>query len=551
MKNKQLFCFIFLLLLSTVSMRVFAEAKGVKPSFVSGYSFVKNQLIVMMFDGPCFHLGSNEQEWLRVQQGMTVQNGDSIRTGSHGYLILSWSDNNMILLKPNTAIRVGIQPDHIPQVNIGTYNGELMLSARNSGFVEINGQHGSFSVNHGEASIISDVEGEIIRSVKGLTAFKNKNKQKIFTIPENYALKITKEGIEEPLTAFDSQTEYHSYRRFEKWLKRFNLVHAKKNLDVNYKIDTVKINDRFLNNLVRQDNGYYSIMGKDGSIPKRIHLQVKISPYPAPEDNFELSLGKDLLYAFRDGRDGYHEVVFEPPTIPDFFITIHSIDSLERRNRIFSTGITVENKRSLVEKARDYCRKLSEAFSRRDQIWLRTNVSRDFRDWQGNSWFDFVNMTEDTMRRYRDIRLILHPFNFEIQNNKILIHLNYRLSALTSDWGFRYEDRGSEIFTLKEEDGKYKLYSKTSGMFFNRLKVAVDLKKGVIRGRITDERTKRPISGVSVTVTGTRYRTTSNSMGEYAFYNLTPGTYNLKFAKNGYGNITATKVRVNPSGEQF
>jgi protocatechuate 3,4-dioxygenase beta subunit len=160
-------------------------------------------------------------------------------------------------------------------------------------------------------------------------------------------------------------------------------------------------------------------------------------------------------------------------------------------------------------------------------------------------------MAEDTLRRYRDVRLTLHPFRFEISGGNTIVHLNYRMSALTADWNFRYEDRGSEVITLRPEDGEMRLYSKTAGMFFNRLKVAVDLRQGIVRGRITDERTKRPVSGVSVTVRNTNYHTTTDSMGEYVIYNMNPGTYDLRFHKNGYGELTATRVTVKPAGEQF
>jgi hypothetical protein len=211
----------------------------------------------------------------------------------------------------------------------------------------------------------------------------------------------------------------------------------------------------------------------------------------------------------------------------------------------------VQNQRAKKEIARAFCKEMVTAMQKRDHIWLRDHVSRDYRDWQGNTYFDFLKMSEDTLRNYRDVRLSLHPFRFEFRDGKIVVHLNYRLSALTSNWGFRYEDRGSDIFTIAYEEGFWRLTSKVSGLFFARLKVAVDLRQGVLKGRVTDERTRSPISGATVSIRGTRFTTTTDSMGEYMFYNVPPGEYDLKFFKNGYGELTATRVTVKPAGEQF
>jgi hypothetical protein len=160
-------------------------------------------------------------------------------------------------------------------------------------------------------------------------------------------------------------------------------------------------------------------------------------------------------------------------------------------------------------------------------------------------------MIEDTLRTYRDIRLFIHPFRFEFIDKKILVHLNYRLSALNSDWTFRFEDRGTDVLTLKPEDGFYRITAKISGLLFKRMSVATDLRMGLLKGRIIDELGKRPLSGVQVILANTKYKTTTNSMGEYVFYNIPPGTYDIKFQKNGYGELTATKITVKAAGEQF
>jgi hypothetical protein len=506
--------------------------------------------MAMTVDGPCYFRGPHDHEWQRIRPGQTLKHEDSIRTTDNGYLILSWSAENLIMVKPNSGMRVLHVQHGMTQIVLQLHNSEVLVSARDSGLLEIQSRQGSMIVNHGEASIVCRENYDLIRSLKGETAFRITDSAEDCRIPENYGLQINADKTCLPLTMFDPESEYESFRRFAAWLKRFDRLHRQHSTEVPFRLDSIRINDQFLSNMNKEEQ-YHVLETRDGRIPAKIHLQVKITPYPGPADRFELNLGKDLFYAMREGRDGYHEVIFTPPSIPEFLLSIQMVDRLERRISIFKAGLIVENKRLREQKARQFCREMSDAFSRRDQLWLRTRVSREYRDWQGNTWYDFFNMSDDTLRRYRDIRLTLHPFRFEVRDGMTLVHLNYRLSALTPDWNFRYEDRGSEIITLKQEEGQLRLYSKTAGMFFNRLKVAIDLRQGVLRGRITDERTRRPIAGASVTLRGTRFRATSDSMGEYIICNVPPGSYDLRFYKNGYGELTATRITLKPAGEQF
>ena len=144
---------------------------------------------------------------------------------------------------------------------------------------------------------------------------------------------------------------------------------------------------------------------------------------------------------------------------------------------------------------------------------------------------------------------MIHPFRFEFRKGETLVHVNYRLTALTANWNYRYDDKGSDIYTLKAEEGIWKLKSKVSGMFFNRMKTTIDVRKAVLRGRVTDERTGRPIEGVKVTLVGTDYTAITDSMGEYIIYSVEPGRYNILFSKNGYANLTASSVTLNPAGQ--
>lgn len=546
---------VILVLLSIVlalfSSALEAKEETVRLANISGHGYVQEQLTVLFCNGPVYYRNFNENNWHRVEKHQSLMHGDSLRTGNHGYAVIAWSADNLILVKPKSGMRFTVHPEKIPQVSIQLFKATLMLSARESGLIEVEAKHCSMVVNHGETSIQSNDSHDIVKAVKGQAACRLSGMSEPMIIPESYFLEISPKGKEKPLTMFDPQSEYYSFRRFANWLNRFSTLHESTSLEIPFKIGTVRVNGSFLASLPLNDKGFYILDSGTSKIPRTVHLQFKITPYPGPRDNFELYLGKNLAYAVREGADGYHEVVIPTPSIPDFLCAIHSVDSLGRKVRVFKAGFEVQNQRSKKQIAIDFCKQMETAMKRRDQIWLRNHISRDYRDWQGNTCFDFLKMSEDTLREYRDVRLTLHPFRYEFRENQILIHINYRLSALTSNWNFRYEDRGSEIFTIAYEDEFWRLRSKVSGMFFARLKVAVDLRQGVLRGRISDERTRVPISGATVKIQGTRFTTSTNSMGEYMFYNVPPGEYDLKFSKNGYGEITATKVVVKPAGEQF
>lgn len=549
MKKKTTLLVIVLMMISLAECCLYGQAGSVIPSLRPGHSFIPDQLSVMLIDGPAYYSNPLDRKWHRIRQGQTIKPDDSVRTESHGYLILAWGPENMVLIKPHSGLRI----EHLSgqQVNLQLHRGEVLLSARNSNSVSLTARHGVLQTGHGEASVVSGENGETIRAIKGEALFRLSGNSAATVIPENYSLHINSEGRESPLSMFDPSSEYESFKRFSGWLKKFDYIHGIYSNDLPFTVDSVKINDRFISSLPVSENRNMILETENGQIPHKLHLQLKITPYPAPTDRFEVYLGKDLVYALREGRDGYFEVIFTPPSIPEFLLTINRVDLQNRRVSIFKQGFTVENMRLREQRARQFCHELTTAMSRRDQAWLRKHVSRDYRDWQGNTWYDFFNMMDDTLRKFRDVRLTLHPFRFEVRDGQTLIHLNYRLSALTSDWKYRFEDRGSDIFTLKIEDNELKLSSKTAGLFFNRLKVAVNLRHGVIKGRITDERTGRPVSGVSVTLPGTRYRAQTDSMGEYVIYNVIPGSYDIKFFKNGFGELTATRVKVNPAGEQF
>lgn len=542
---------VLLMTATGIAGNCYERNRGSLPSIRPGHSFIPGQLMAMMVDGPAYYYNLNTASWQRIIANQTIKHGDAVRTTANGYLLLTWSADNMIMLKPHTSIHFAASNAVNAAVPITVHSGEIMVSCRNSDQIRIETKHGIVTPSHGETSVTVK-NGEItLRAVRGMSRMLLSGNTAPSEIHESYSLNISADGKENPLTRFDPATEYYSFRRFDTWLSTFTNLHRMYSPEVPFKIDSVRINDRFITSLPRHENNFYIIETENGTIPDSIHLQLKVTPYPAPGDKLELYLGKDLTYALREGRDGYHEVIFTPPSIPEFLMAVHMIDSQQRKVNIFQAGFVVENRRIRSQKARQFCEEMADAMRKRDQIWFRRHVSRDYRDWQGNTWYDFFNMADDTMRRYRDIRLTLHPFRYEIREGETLVHLNYRISALTADWTYRYEDRGSEIFTLRQEDGLLKLYSKVAGLFFNRLRVAIDLRKGVLRGRIVDQRTRRPVSGVSVTVRGTSFHATTDSMGEYVIYNIPTGNYDIKFHRNGFGEVTATGVAIKPSGEQF
>ena len=549
MIKKLLKTLLILLMPLLCCSEVFALAKTALPDYHDDDYYVPGHLIVAMCDGPVYFCPSGERSWQQVKNGQTVMHGDSLRTLGNGYIALTWDAKNMVLVKPNSGLRVMIFPEAKGyKLQMQLFTAEIMVSARNSAQMVTESRFGTSLVTLGDCSIISNDNQEIIRSAKGQTLFKQSLNGNETTVPEGYVLEMEPSGAAKPLCQFNIATEYENYKRFENWLKRFERQHERRLTEITYKIDSVKINGEFLSNM-QYENGLYSIETADKRIPKNILFQFKLTPLPPPEQRFEVSLGKDLVYAVREGRDDYYEVNFALPSIPEFFVTISQLDSINRRVRIFNAGFSVFNKRLAELKAREFCKQMSEAVTKRDQLWFRKYVAKDYRDFQGNTWTDFSLVCQTIMRNYRDIRLMIHPFRFEFRKGETLVHVNYRLTALTGNWRYRYDDKGSDIYTLKAEEGVWKLRSKVSGMFFNRMKTTIDLRKAVLRGRVIDERTGTPIEGVKVTVAGTDLKGITDSMGEYVIYNVEPGRYNIQFSKNGYGNLTAASVTLSPAGE--
>ncbi|HEY9069337.1 MAG TPA: carboxypeptidase-like regulatory domain-containing protein [Candidatus Ozemobacteraceae bacterium] len=546
---------ILVAVLAGLSCRVPAALAAENPDLAASVStdgYVRDQLVLVFSDGPVYFSHADQADWKRVAQRQVFIDGDGIRTGPRGYAVVAWSTDNLLLIKPGSGVRFAIRPaGSLPRLAVRVHEAALFIAARDSQSVEIEGRHGNLAVTNGEAVYLSNEKRDLVRALKGKAPFRPTGANTSTDIPEGYGVDVDAQGNVTPLTAYDARREYDDWRRFNTWLRNFDTLHRRLSTEIGYRVDSVLINDRFVGTMETDQDGYRIIDPGSDAAPRLLHVRLKLTPYPRPTDRFELYINKDLVYALREGRDGFFEVKIPTPTFPELFATIHSIDSVGRRDRIFHERFVIYNRHRKIDEIRAFLQQLSTAMARRDNIYLRDHISREYKDWFGNTWFDFVKMFDDSLRDYRDIRLILHPHTFKFKGEQVLVNMNYRLSALTGNWRWRYEDTGSELMTLTFEEGEWRIRSKAKGLFFQRLKVAIDLRLGVLRGRVTDERTGAPIVGATVKIRQRGLKTVTDSMGEYIIYNIPAGTYDMEISKNGYGTLTATRVEVAPTGQRY
>jgi hypothetical protein len=74
---------------------------------------------------------------------------------------------------------------------------------------------------------------------------------------------------------------------------------------------------------------------------------------------------------------------------------------------------------------------------------------------------------------------------------------------------------------------------------------------GRISGKIVDQLTQKPISGVSITLDGATKGTTADEKGVFRLTGLALKTYNLSFTAVGYEKYTAFNVIINAGNENF
>src|ERR1044071_153196 len=80
--------------------------------------------------------------------------------------------------------------------------------------------------------------------------------------------------------------------------------------------------------------------------------------------------------------------------------------------------------------------------------------------------------------------------------------------------------------------------------FAGALTAAAQQTTGVVRGKVTDATTGRPVDGVQVYVAGTDLGTLTNADGQYQF-NVRAGSIELRTRRVGYGG-TSKQVTVAP-----
>ena len=74
---------------------------------------------------------------------------------------------------------------------------------------------------------------------------------------------------------------------------------------------------------------------------------------------------------------------------------------------------------------------------------------------------------------------------------------------------------------------------------------------GRISGKIIDQLTQKPISGVSVTLDGATKGTTADEKGSFRLTGLALKTYNISFSAVGYEKYTAFNVIINAGNENY
>ncbi|NLM16852.1 MAG: carboxypeptidase regulatory-like domain-containing protein [Candidatus Riflebacteria bacterium] len=542
-KNRACLAIIILMALHTATL--FARAQTARPSFYPGEVFKTKQFSASMTDGAVWFLNSGGNTWKRVTNGQAFRHGESVRTGNNGYIAIIWQDKAAIFIKPNTAVRLlnPMATADVPAIQI--HYGEVLASVLEEGKLDIQTAHFEAAAEFSEVTVAVAENSSRITALAGRTSVIAEGQNPLLVEP-GYSLTFTQKEVSSERISLDQ--EYQSFRRFKNLLERLRVTERRRNKEISFSLESLELNGEYLANMPQED-GLYQIRTPDYTIPKEIILQFRVFPPPPEPYRFEAEINKDLVFPIMELENAIHRVRFATPSIPEFYVKIFVIEESGNRRLLAHIGFSVINKNLATIAANKFIDGFRHAFEKKDLNWLMDNIDPEYRDHMGNSRSDFLKLFEDDLRNYRNITLWMRPFKFEYKNCDIAVHMNYRVSGLSRDFTYRYKDSGSEIFTLRPVNGKYMLHSKIAGMFFNRMRVAIDLRQSVLRGRVVDERNQSPMEGVKVTLQGTSHTAYTNSFGEYIFYNVKPGKYTVNFFKNGYANLTATNVELRPAGE--
>ena len=76
-------------------------------------------------------------------------------------------------------------------------------------------------------------------------------------------------------------------------------------------------------------------------------------------------------------------------------------------------------------------------------------------------------------------------------------------------------------------------------------------KSGIIKGKVTDQQSKKPVSGAVVKITGTGYSATTDSTGFFEISGISAGTYNLEIQANQYQLTKVEKIDIHQQTENI
>ena len=268
--------------------------------------YLLDQLVAVLVDGRAFFNHYGQSDWKPVGTRQVFIGGDAVRTGDNGYLALAFSTGNLLMLLPHTGLRFTISPpaDGQPaKLQVYVHRGSVLLSSRTSTLVEVNGRHGVLRLSQGEASLTSNGEWDEVRALFGTCSYQPMGDVPAIPVAEGRMLHLAENGMDPPPTPFDTRLEYDRFRRFRTSLQNFDAANRIMSVQMDYRADTALLNGVFVSHMELDDHGFRIVDPGAGPAPREIHLRLKLTPYPRPDERFELYLDKDLVYALREGTD--------------------------------------------------------------------------------------------------------------------------------------------------------------------------------------------------------------------------------------------------------
>lgn len=530
------------------------EAEGLESQVaevLSKGAFQENALKVVLANGEAGYAHQGRAGWFRLREGQVMVDRDVIKTGPTGYVMLAFSAEAALLIKPRSEITLQIDPIMIPRVRVTVRDADLLLAVQRPDCLELVGRSGTIALKHGDATFQAAMEGETITCLQGQTLYKPSAGGEPVVIPEGIAREIEPGGKLTAETPVDTRMGYERFKRFLTWLDKFRQINRLASMDTSFQADAVMIDGQFVSNLEVDKEGFRIIDLGNRPVPELVHIRLKLTPYPSPHERFDLYLNENFIFPLIEGGSGFFEARVPVPTFPEFTVKVRHSHPNGEPVRVFESRFIFYNRQIKQRAIREFLREVEMAVERKDTAFFRTRISGEYRDWFGNTYYEFQRLLEDMFRTYRDIRLILRPHTFHFGPDRVQVHLNFRLTALNRDWTYRFEDLGADVWTLELVDQRWRIRSKTRGMLFQRMKVVMDPRRGVLRGRILDEASGSPISGAVIRLLKTSFKTVSDRMGEYIIYSIPPGTYDVEITKGGFGKVTVVKMEIKATGETF